>query len=54
MDGDGIWALPFGELGTRVTSLDNPKCDAGGNIEELIAKLLVIRLEVLLNIYDEG
>ena len=49
MNGVGIWAGPFGEL-CSITSRDNPKRDAGGNVEELIVKLLVIWLEALLNI----
>ena len=53
VDGGGIWAGPFGELDI-ITGLDNPKCDAGGNRKELIAKFLVILLEVRLNSYDEG
>ena len=53
VDNGGIRAIPFRELGV-VASRDIPKRDTGRNLEEFIAKFLVIRFELCLDVNDEG
>ena len=52
-DDNGIGAGPFRKSGIGA-SWNSPKLDAGDNSEKIVAHLLVIRLEVLLNADNEG
>ena len=52
-DDNGIGAGPFGKSGIGA-SWHSPKLDAGDKLEKIVAHLLVIRLEVLLNVDNES
>jgi len=52
-DDNGIGARPFRKSGIGA-SWNSPKLDAGDKLEKIVAHLLVIRLEVLLNVDNES
>ena len=52
-DDNGVGAHPFRKNGIGA-SWDSPKLDAGDNLEKIVAHLLVIWLEVLLNVNNEN
>jgi len=53
-DDNGLWAIPWNEGGGGV-GWNIPNRDTSENPEGVVARLLVIRLEVLLNVgYESG
>jgi len=52
-DNNGTEARTFRKSGIGA-SWNSPKLDAGDNLEKIVAHLLVIRLEVLLNVDNES